>query len=233
MAHHHHDYVAANEAFFNENAHKFDDVPHAIERAQRVAAAVRNFHDLDKETTTVMEFACGTGLVSKELVPYVKSIFGVDISQGVVDQFNQRVQKEGISSEKMKGIRAELKGTEGELDNIKFDVIVCASAYHHFPSVEDVTKTLAFFLKPGGALVVADIIKGYDMVSGFVHPGPWTKEEVTRMVPHTHGFDEEDMRKVFEGAGLGSFTFDSTSLVRNAEKDAGLFLAKGIKPLSV
>ena len=63
------------------------------------------------------------GLVSKELVPHVKSILGVDISQGMVDQYNKRNQTEGIPLEKMHAIRCQLEGKEGELDGSKFDVI--------------------------------------------------------------------------------------------------------------
>jgi len=63
------------------------------------------------------------GLVSKELVPHVKSILGVDISQGMVDQYNKRVRDEGIPFEKMHAVRCELEGKEGELEGSKFDVI--------------------------------------------------------------------------------------------------------------
>jgi len=63
------------------------------------------------------------GLVSKELVPHVKSILGVDISQGMVDQYNKRVQDEGIPLEKMHAVRCEIEGKDGELDDSKFDVI--------------------------------------------------------------------------------------------------------------
>jgi hypothetical protein len=44
---------------------------------------------------------------------------GVDISQGVVDQFNKRTEIQN-----MKAVCTELKGEPGELDNEKFDVIV-------------------------------------------------------------------------------------------------------------
>jgi predicted TPR repeat methyltransferase len=64
------------------------------------------------------------GLISKELIPHVKSILGVDISQGMVNQFNLRVQNESISPDKMHAVREELEGKEGELDGMKFDVIV-------------------------------------------------------------------------------------------------------------
>ena len=67
-----------------------------------------------------------SGLISKELAPYAKSIVGVDISQGVVDRYNLSVSNQGIPPEEMRAVCAELKGGDEELDGLKFDVItVC------------------------------------------------------------------------------------------------------------
>ena len=64
------------------------------------------------------------GLVSGNLAPHVRSILGVDISQGVVDLFNKRFADRDADQERFRAIRAELKGEEGELDNEKFHVII-------------------------------------------------------------------------------------------------------------
>jgi hypothetical protein len=63
-------------------------------------------------------------LVSGNLAPYVKSILGIDISQGVVDLFNKRFSDRDADQERFRAIRAELKGEDGELDNEKFHVII-------------------------------------------------------------------------------------------------------------
>lgn len=64
------------------------------------------------------------GLVSGNLAPYVKSVLGVDISQGVVDLFNKRFVDKDVDQERFRAIRVELKGEDGELGNEKFDVII-------------------------------------------------------------------------------------------------------------
>lgn len=53
----------------------------------------------------------------------------------------------------------DLTVAPNQLDGMKFDVVVCASSYHHFLSIEDVTKALASYLKPGGSVLVADLMK--------------------------------------------------------------------------
>ncbi|KAF9009516.1 S-adenosyl-L-methionine-dependent methyltransferase [Cyathus striatus] len=224
MAHHHnhhehHDYVGANRDHFDDKAHDFNSYPHAIERAKQSALAIRNVYPFDKEKTMVMEYACGTGLVSREIAPYVKSIVGVDISQGVVNIFNEQFVKQGYPPENFYAIQADLKGEEGELDGKKFDVIICTAVYHHFPSVEETTHTLSFFLKPGGALIVID---------RKLNDGNDVPEQYGHIVAHKHGFSEEDMRKLFEEAGLTGFSFEDIASI-GVKEDVNPFIAKGIK----
>ena len=83
---HHHDFAQANRHHFDETAKDFDSFPHAISRGERYvnlrvnivnitliftsfffgkkrfAEAIRKEYVFDKEVTTVMEYACGTGL---------------------------------------------------------------------------------------------------------------------------------------------------------------------------
>ena len=48
-------------------------------------------------------------------------------------------------------------------------------------------------------------------------------------MPHKHGFSEHEIRELFEGAGLASFSYKE---VASGEGDLDLFIAKGIKPAS-
>ncbi|KAG6902659.1 hypothetical protein C0995_013351 [Termitomyces sp. Mi166 len=195
-------FVENNKDYYDKIAHEFDQQPHALERARRTAIKLREAFDFKEDTTTVLEYACGTGLVSRELAPYTKRIVGVDISQGVVDQFNSRVHNQGIPSEEMQAFRAELKGEAGELGDEKFDVVIL-----------------------GGVLLVVDLAS----TGGHAHHDhQLIPDHVHHIVPHRGGLSESDMHKAFESAGLDSFSFDD-SLV--AKHDARLFLAKGIKSL--
>lgn len=63
-------------------------------------------------------------MISRELSPYVKQVVGIDVSQGMVDQFNARVSYQGIPSEEMQALCCDIKGEENELNGKKFDVIV-------------------------------------------------------------------------------------------------------------
>jgi ubiquinone/menaquinone biosynthesis C-methylase UbiE len=65
-----------------------------------------------------------TGLISRALIPNTKKIVGVDVSHGMVEQFNARVKDQGLSPEQAHAVVAYLKGNPGELDDRKFDVAI-------------------------------------------------------------------------------------------------------------
>ncbi len=221
----------------------------------------------DPESTTVLNFACGTGtailssssiiwlfheniligLLETTLIAHCKSIQGVDISQGMVDQYNKRAETLGVTS-KMSAIAYELKGLPEELEGRKFDVVLvrtstralklgfrtdmysqCTMAYHHFESTDEITRILAYFLKPGGALLVIDFVSWDSVLK--IEDLP---EKYEAIVPHKRGFSEEAMRKLFEDAGLESFSLNVIPDVNMdgifGLTDQKLFLAKGVKP---
>ncbi|KAI0355126.1 S-adenosyl-L-methionine-dependent methyltransferase [Trametes cingulata] len=165
-------------------------------------------------------------MVSQALRPYVKRVVGVDISQGSVDLYNKQAADQGFASQ-MKAVVGPLKGEPGELDGAKFDVVMCCAAYHHISSIEEITRALVYFLKPGGSLLVTDFKAAPD---GRV----LVPETHQHLVPHKHGFSEETVRKTFEDAGLTDFGFSSMPVPEFLKKmfgqDLQWFLARGVKP---
>ncbi|CAL1706025.1 unnamed protein product [Somion occarium] len=221
---HSHDIASVNEQHYDLQAEAFDEYP-GYEEISRVIgqAMLSKYPDIfDKECTHILDYACGTGLLSRQLWPHARSVIGVDISKGAVDRYNLRVINEGADPSKIRAIRAELKGEESELHGVKVDAVVCASAYHHFTSIDDMTRILVSFLKHGGSLLVADIMKndqGEEVVpSDYYHD-----------VPHTAGFSEEDMRQIFTRAGLKNFDFNRVTTANLEGTDATFFLARGVK----
>lgn len=101
----------------------------------------------------------------------------------------------------------------------------CSLSYHHFESVEDTTRVLSFFLKPGGVLIIGDFMRPKE------DGKPLFSEEYHHVVPHHNAFEEDQIRGVFEGAGLVDFVFIPEIYSTNIRgKDVDLFIAKGTKP---
>ena len=87
--------------------------------------------------------------MSKQIAPYARSILGVDVSQEMVDLYNETGEKEGFSG--MKAVCAELKGEVGELDGQKFDVIVVSiapSEWKSFPAESHPLSTVYHGISP-------------------------------------------------------------------------------------
>ena len=135
--------IQANREYFDGFAKKYDDFPQVQKLTDTISDAIKAAQAFDPESSVVMDFACGTGefvvskqllfkvahyaslgLISRRLIPHVKQIVGVDVSEAMVAQFNEVAAKEGIPVEKMRAVCEELKGEDRELDNQKFDVIV-------------------------------------------------------------------------------------------------------------
>ncbi|KAF5317945.1 hypothetical protein D9619_012239 [Psilocybe cf. subviscida] len=155
-AHQHEDkVVAANKEHYNKHEENIPD-PRWVELASMATALMRKQYEFKEEETALLDFACHIGLTSRAIAPYTKLVVGVDISQTSVDLYNEAVKNQGIEPSEMRAVCTELKGVEGELDGLKFDVITCGMAYHHFSDIDAITRTLAFFLKPGGVLFVTD-----------------------------------------------------------------------------
>ena len=89
-------------------------------------------------------------------------------------------------------------------------------------SVDSITRILTSFLKPGGSLLVVDIVNdgtGVEPMADFSH-----------VVPHTYGFTVEEMKKLFEGAGLTEIAVTiSIEKLRPHKHDVDFFIAKGVR----
>ncbi|KAF9475346.1 S-adenosyl-L-methionine-dependent methyltransferase [Pholiota conissans] len=218
------DYAEANKTFFDAKAQEQPD-PRWVELAKKAAMAIRSKYEFKEDSTVLMDFACNVGLTSRELAPYTKTLVGVDISQGAVDAFNKAVSNQGITPEDMRAVCVELKGEEGELDGLKFDVITCVLSYHHFVDIDKMTQMLSFFLKPGSALLVVDYTKPPEATTAdSLFPA-----EFGNIITHTDGMTKEGMQKAYESASLVNFEFEHLEKVTVHEKEMMLFIAKGVK----
>ena len=103
-------------------------------------------------------------------------------------------------------------------------------AYHHFDDPAKYTAALAFHLKPGGRLFVADLM---DSV-GFEIP-----DELRKVAPHLKGFSAAMAQSFLEGAGLKDVKYAKSlripapipnSTLSDEERMVDVFLAEGTKP---
>lgn len=137
---------------FNKDAVSWDQKTGRVKLAHNLASAMMNevkfTHDMD-----VLDFGCGTGLLTLQLQPLVRSITGVDSSQGMIDILNSKIAEQMLSN-----VKTELVDIEkGEVLKGSFHIIVSSMTLHHIQDIESLFKQFYKCLLPGGCLCIADL----------------------------------------------------------------------------
>ncbi|KAJ3542398.1 hypothetical protein NM208_g4115 [Fusarium decemcellulare] len=187
--------------------------------------------------TRLLDYACGNGVASRALAPFVSTVRGMDISSGMAEQYNEMALKAGFTSKKMLAIQGDLIDPEStpcpELDTPEFsnfDYIVMCMALHHVEDPEKMVSKLASRLREGGILVIVDwVAVSESNCADAEQARTFTNHTMTRM-----GFEEKDVREPFEKAGLEGWSWKWASTRSQVPKEIGgeqqLFLARGRKP---
>lgn len=201
------DHAAANRAFFDDLASKYDIHAWQKQLSLQVTTFIQENMDFVALTThskpkTLLDYACGTGVISCALGPYVDSILGIDLSPKMVERYNQLAATSPVPS--MRKARA----VEGNLlvdpepstelntpDFFNFDVAAIGLGLHHFPDPEKAIERLAQRLGKGGVLLLVDFVE---------EDRPWEPSHADHTI-HKHGFSEMELKGLMEKHGLGGF----------------------------
>ncbi|CCE33456.1 uncharacterized protein CPUR_07381 [Claviceps purpurea 20.1] len=197
------DTTAVNQAYFNNLASEYDTrFQNTIERLEE---EVRARADLlgARPGGRLLDYACGTGLLSRALGPQLSRCVGIDISESMVEQYNARSNRDGLAPEKCIACVGNLLSPDdpspekfSSPDFFDFDLAGVGLGFHHMDDCALAAKQLAHRLRPGGVLFIVD----------FVTHAPPPSEQISS-VRH-NGFTEQQVRDMFEGAGAGgNFAF--------------------------
>jgi ubiquinone/menaquinone biosynthesis C-methylase UbiE len=137
---------------FDQAAASWDERPQRVKLAKDVADAVIRLGGV-QPTMDVLDFGCGTGLLTLQLQPLVHSITGVDSSRGMLEILNGK-----ISGRKLANARTVLCDLDnGDLLPGKYDLVVSSMTMHHIPEIAPLLAHFYQVLAPGGCLCVADL----------------------------------------------------------------------------
>ena len=162
------------------------------------------------EQWTVGDLGCGTGQVACALAPFVARVIAVDRS-GEMLQAARRRLRELPSVEVKRGELEALPIADQELDAATLLLVL-----HHLPDPAAALSEAARVLKPGGRLVIADML-------------PHDREEYRQQMGHVWlGFSEEQTRRLLEGAGFERIRIVPLP-VSAVAKGPALFVATAIK----
>lgn len=159
----------------------------------------------------VGDLGCGTGQVAEALAPFVARVFAVDESDAMLEAARARLAP-FPSVEVRRGRLETLPIEDGRLD-----VAVLALVLHHVPEPARALVEVARTLRPGGRLLVTDML-------------PHDREEYRQEMGHVWlGFSEERLAGWLEAAGLEGLRWLSLPADPEAQGPS-LFAATARKP---
>ena len=172
---------------FDQAAGTWDDNLSRVKLAEEIAQAISRQIVLTTEMD-VLDFGCGTGLLTLHLQPSVRSIKGVDSSPGMLEVLKGKITRLGLTN-----VQTELVDIDrGQSLTGEYDVVVSSMTIHHIPNIEPLLKQFYHVIKPGGYLGIADLdLDGglfHSDRTGVFHPG-FDRATLSRLFTQT-GFDD-------------------------------------------
>lgn len=176
-----------NTSHFDAAAATWDDEPRRITLMKAVGETILREIGPMKHAD-VLDYGCGTGLVSLFLLPHVRSVVGADNSPGMLEVLRKKIAERGIKH--MKVIHLDL-----ERDSVppeRYHLIVTSMTLHHVADTGRVLTAFCELLVPGGTLCIADLD---------TEPGVFHTPEAAPSVCH-HGFNRGDLRRRLKEIGF-------------------------------
>lgn len=170
---------------FNSEAAQWDANPGRVKLANDVADAILRTTALTNDMNA-LDFGCGTGLVTLRIQPLVRTITGVDSSEGMLDVLRGKVKSGGLTNVETRFVDFE----KGDRVEGAFDLIVSSMTLHHVPDTAALFRQWHQLLVADGRLCFADL----DSEDGSFH-GDNTG------VFHL-GFDRSKLKALLRGVGF-------------------------------
>jgi len=203
---------------FDSAAASWDETPERLRLADDVADAIRSEIGLTPDMD-VLDFGCGTGLVTLRLQPFVRSVTGADSSRGMLDILASKIGRLHLPT-----VRTLLLDPDGTATLPgPYHLITSSMTFHHVPDIEPLLALFHRSILPGGYLAVADL----DLEGGMFHGDG-------QGVFHP-GFDRGEVRRAFTEAGFREVRATTAAEIVKPDRTGAMgrvsvFLITGRKP---
>ncbi len=193
------------------------DTDFRINRAKEIANEIESTIDCNKNDAA-MEFGCGTGLISFNLIDRFKSITLIDSSGGMIDILNNKIAKFDIKN--MSTYHLDI--TADAKPDSRYDVIYTSMVLHHIEDTRDIIKQFYTLLNDKGQLCIIDLNK---------EDGRFHKNR--REFKGHNGFDQAELKRIlldtgFENVETRTF-FHGEKKIEDETVEYSLFIMKAQK----
>lgn len=137
---------------FDKAAKTWDSKPTSVAIAKACVKNIEKYINI-KQDIKILDYGSGTGLVAIALSNDSNEVLGMDYSQGMVDTFNEKIQKLGFDN--IKAIKHDIHNDD--LEKNSYDLITINMALHHLKDTEVFIKECNKALKKDGYLCINDL----------------------------------------------------------------------------
>lgn len=179
-------------ASFTTQASRFSDPRLTLSSQQYIKWMIESL-PLHPETS-VLDVACGTGIMSRALAPFVRSVIGIDVTPAMLSQARALAENEGLLNVEFREIPAE----NTEFPSGTFDVSVTRFSLHHFEDPIVQVREMARVTKDDGFVAIIDLVSPSDLEMAV----RYNEYERLRDPSHTMALSTENLEELIKEAGL-------------------------------
>jgi ubiquinone/menaquinone biosynthesis C-methylase UbiE len=141
---------------------------------------------------TVLDVACGPGLLACAFARAARHATGVDMTPAMLHQARKQQEEKGLNN---------LTWQQGDsyalpFPAAQFSIVSSRFAFHHFQEPLAALKEMQRVCKPGGRIAIADMAPRPDKAAAL------NAAEILRDPSHVRALPEEELRGLFIRAGL-------------------------------
>jgi ubiquinone/menaquinone biosynthesis C-methylase UbiE len=141
---------------------------------------------------TVLDVACGPGLIVVAFARVAKHATGIDLTPAMLARARAHAAEQGV---------ANVTWRQGDVlplpyPDASFSIVSARFAFHHFLDPLAVLRQMARVCAPGGAVIVVDSAPAPDKADAF------NRMEVVRDPSHVRALPEAEHLELFRKAGL-------------------------------
>jgi len=147
-----------------------------------------------KPGDTVLDVACGGGIVVCAFAPQVKHATGIDMTPAMLDRARQLATEKGVQNVTWeRGDVGRLPYADGT-----FDIVVTRFSMHHFLDPLGVLREMVRVCAPDGRVVVVDMYASDDPAKA----AEWNRAEKLRDPSHVRCLTLPELKGLFRTVGL-------------------------------
>jgi cyclopropane fatty-acyl-phospholipid synthase-like methyltransferase len=199
--------------FFAHKANEYEENEKRVSNVQNIADAILKEFTYSKDMN-ILDFGSGTGLLTQEIAPFVKSITGVDMSTAMNKVL--RAKTDGFACD-LEVLELDITKEDYSHKLANLDGIISSMTIHHIENTEDLFTKFYNLLNENGTIGLADLEKE----DGSFHTSDTG-------VFH-FGFDKDEFLNIAKKVGFKDLKIETISVSSKPHGDFPIFLLTGRK----